>query len=290
MKVLVLGGSGGVGTFALQSAKYLGASHIATTSSSVELCKKLGADQVINYKEGEDFGEILKGGDYDVVFDAVGGLDNWTKAKNVMKPGAPYVTIAGPMVAAEDQAGFKWQFLLTDTGTEQGAEDLAALRKMCETRKMKPVLDPSSPYTLDTAPDAFKLLQSSRAKGKLVITVKEKPKEPTVDPAAEGAVEMKVSTKKSPNFYARAATSFLTGLDARPAEGDKEALDAKAAVDHLRISGLGQSINAAISAATAVETAGIGTITRIQTAYPLLEGDSGRSSTCEQILIDVKRK
>lgn len=289
MKVLVLGGSGGVGTFALQCAKYLGASHIATTSSSVELCKKLGADQVVNYKEGEDLGEILKGGDYDVVFDAVGGLDNWTKSKNVMTPGARYVTIAGPMVAPEDHAGFKWQMFLTDTGTEQAGEDLAALRKMCETRKMKPVLDPSSPYTLDAAPEAFKLLQSSRAKGKLVFTVKEKPKEPTVDPAAEGAMEMKVSMKKSAHFYVRAATSFLTGLAAKPAEGEKEAVDAKDAVDHLRISGLGQSINAAISAATAVETAGLGTITRIQTAYPLLEGESG-SSTCAQIVIDVKRK
>lgn len=171
MKVLVLGGSGGTGTFALQSAKSLGASHIATTSSNVDLCKSLGANQVVNYRNGEDFGDVLKGGEYDIVFDCVGGLDQWQKSKNVMKAGARYVTIAGPMVAAGDHGGFVWASFLTDTGTEQAAADLVALREMCEKGEMTPVMDPSSPYALDTVPDAFKLLASSRAKGKLVINV-----------------------------------------------------------------------------------------------------------------------
>lgn len=171
MKVLVLGGSGGTGTFALAIAKNLGAAHIATTSSSVELCKSLGADQVVNYKQGEDVGEVLAGGDFDVVFDCVGGIEGWEKSKRVMKAGARYVTIAGPQVPAEEHGGFVWKAFLTDTGSEQAAADLSALREMCENGSMSPVIDPSSPYTLDTAPKAFELLQSQRAKGKLVVQV-----------------------------------------------------------------------------------------------------------------------
>merc|ERR1711957_1119738 len=77
MMVLILGGSGGTGTFGLACAKHLGASYIVTTSSSVVLCKSLGAHLVVNYKDGEDFGELLAGGGFDVVFDAVGGIDHW---------------------------------------------------------------------------------------------------------------------------------------------------------------------------------------------------------------------
>ena len=78
---------------------------------------------------------------------------------------------------------------------------------------------------------------------------------PKVDPAPEGSVEMKVSTKKPAGAYARAAQSFLKGVDAKPAleaveakDGQKalaakEAREAKPPVDHLRISGLGEAVN-----------------------------------------------
>merc|ERR1712187_420381 len=107
-------------------------------------------------------------------------------------------------------------------------------------------------------------------------------------PAPDGAVEMKVSTKRSSDFYVRSARSFLKGIEAKPAEEGREAVEAKAPVNALRISGLGESIKAAILAATSAEADGLGTITRIQTAHPVLRS-SGRSSACAQILIDVKR-
>jgi NADPH:quinone reductase-like Zn-dependent oxidoreductase len=69
-RVCVFGGSGGVGAFALQIAKALGASHVACTSSNKEMCERLGADQVVNYREA-DVGEVLAGGDFDIVFDTV---------------------------------------------------------------------------------------------------------------------------------------------------------------------------------------------------------------------------
>merc|ERR1719384_777118 len=63
-------------------------------------------------------------------------------------------------------------------------------------------------------------------------------------------MEMKVSTKKSVGFYIRAASNFLKGIEAREATDDKEAVEAREPVDVLKISGLGEAINAAVSAAT----------------------------------------
>jgi len=122
---------------------------------------------------------------------------------------------------------------------------------------------------------------------------------PKLDPAPDGSVEMKVSTKKPAGAYARGALSFLKGVDAKPAleaveakDGQralaaKEAQEAKPPVDHLRISGLGEAVHVAVLAATEAEADGCCTITRIQTAYPSMEG-SGRD--CAQIVIDLKRK
>jgi len=115
------------------------------------------------------------------------------------------------------------------------------------------------------------------------------PKTVVLDAAPEGAMEMKVTAKKGTNFYVRAASNFLRGTEAKPAEDGKDALEAKAPVDNLRISGLGDAINAAIAAARQCESDGLCTITRVQTACPIMK-DAGRVSSCAQILIDVKRK
>ncbi|CAK0831793.1 unnamed protein product, partial [Prorocentrum cordatum] len=113
------------------------------------------------------------------------------------------------------------------------------------------------------------------------------PPEPPVEPAPEGAVEMKVTTKKPPGFYIRAAASFLKGVEERPATDDKEKVEAKAPVDYLRISGLGEAINTASSAASQAVAEGLCTLLKVQTAYPPMEG-SGRG--CAQIIIDLKKK
>jgi len=109
-------------------------------------------------------------------------------------------------------------------------------------------------------------------------------------PAAKDAVEMKVSLKKPKGFYVSAAKSFLTGVEAKPAleakdgKPTKEAVEAKAAVNNLRISGTGDACGVAIAAATQIQTDKIGTITSIQTNYARITG-----SQCAQILIDVKK-
>ena len=84
-KILIHAGSGGVGTFAIQLAKIMGAT-VTTTASEAgsDLVKSLGADQIINYKT-EKFEEILK--DYDAVFDTIGGT-TLEKSFNIIKAAA----------------------------------------------------------------------------------------------------------------------------------------------------------------------------------------------------------
>merc|ERR1719191_2414663 len=91
----------------------------------------------------------------------------------------------------------------------------------------------------------------------------------------KNSMEMKVSMKKGVGFYVRAASSFLKGVDAREASEGQEAVEAKAPVDELKISGLGEAINAAVTAATRAEADGLGTITKVETAYPDMTSGRG---------------
>ena len=92
-KVLIHAGSGGVGTFAIQLAKHLGATVATTTSTAnVELVRSLGADVVIDYKK-QDFEKVLSG--YDVVLNSLDG-DTLQKSLNVLKPGGKLISISGP--------------------------------------------------------------------------------------------------------------------------------------------------------------------------------------------------
>lgn len=108
---------------------------------------------------------------------------------------------------------------------------------------------------------------------------------PKIELAPLGAVEMKVTMKRGAGFYANSACSFLRGVEGKPAGEGKESQDAKPAVEHLRISGTGDAVATAMTAALKVTSEGLGTITRIQTAYPTMGGGRG----CAQILIDLKK-
>jgi NADPH:quinone reductase-like Zn-dependent oxidoreductase len=92
-KVLIHAGSGGVGTFAIQLARHLGAL-VATTTSTANLdwVKRLGADTVIDYRK-EDFETILH--DFDVVLDTQGG-ETLEKSLRVLKPGGKLISLSGP--------------------------------------------------------------------------------------------------------------------------------------------------------------------------------------------------
>jgi len=191
-KVFVSGGAGGVGTLAIQIAKILGAETVATTASpgdKTELCKSLGADVVVNYRD-EKFEEMLK--DYDFAFDTT---HESSKMIQIVKAnaGKKVVTINDtPTVeaieavgvtpsfvvktalgfsrnkeadAAGKAAGVDWKYMfLQPNGT-----DLAELLQWSVDGKLKPTIDKVWP--LDEAVAAAQRNFSGRAKGKCVVQV-----------------------------------------------------------------------------------------------------------------------
>ncbi len=123
-KILIHGGSGGIGSVAVQLAKHIGA-HVATTATGrgLDYVKDLGADQIIDYKTAK-FEETLK--DYDAVFDMVGG-EVCTKSFTVLKNGGVLVSMAGqPDVALAEKYNVTAVALMTST-TNEGLSKLAEL-------------------------------------------------------------------------------------------------------------------------------------------------------------------
>lgn len=91
-RVLIIGGSSGIGVIALQLARVYGATEIAAVSSQRELCLSLGATTVIDHRRGEDWGATLAGRNFDVILDCAEGLTAWGKAQRVLRPGGTFVS------------------------------------------------------------------------------------------------------------------------------------------------------------------------------------------------------
>jgi len=153
--ILVLNGSGGVGSLVIQLAKQVfGASRVAATSSTrnLDLLKSLGADLAIDYTK-ENFEDLPE--KFDVVYDAIGQCDRAVKA---VKEGGSVVALTG----AVTPPGFR--FVVTSNG--------AVLRKLnpyLESGKVKPIVDPKGPFSFDKLAEAFSYLETNRATGKVVI-------------------------------------------------------------------------------------------------------------------------
>ena len=174
-KVLINGASGGVGTFAIQLAKHLGAEVTGVCSTrNVELVRSLGADQVIDYMEA-DF--TLGPKRYDVIVDNAGNR-SLLAMRRVLDPSGILVGVGAPKgnwiapVARVLWAGLlsrfgshKMAFMLTDTKRD----DLLYLKELIEAGNVKPVIDRR--YSLDQVPDALRYLETMRAQGKVIIAV-----------------------------------------------------------------------------------------------------------------------
>jgi len=162
-KVLIHAGSGGVGTLAIQIAKYFGAEVTTTTSSkNKDLVKSLGADLVIDYTTQSFENELSN---YDLVIDAIGG-DTLTKSFKVLKKGGRLVSIKGQdteNLAKEYGVNFEWFFMSPD------GKMLTEIASLISQGTIKTVID--STYSMKQAPEAFELLAKGRAKGKIVITM-----------------------------------------------------------------------------------------------------------------------
>lgn len=186
-RVLIHAGSGGVGTFAIQLAKNMGATVAATTSTAnVALVKSLGADVVIDYTK-EDFAKVVSG--YDVVLNSL-GPDTLEKSLKVLRPGGKLVSISGPpdMAFAREQ-GLGW-FLhqvmrLLSLGIRRKARrlgidysfvfmradggQLSMITKLIESGVIRPVVDRTLPFR--ALNEAMEDVVAGRAKGKVVINV-----------------------------------------------------------------------------------------------------------------------
>lgn len=164
-KVLVHAGAGGVGSFAIQLAKYAGATVFATGGpESLPIMKTLGADQVFNYKNPE---ETLPS-DFDVIIDTVGGKTQ-EQSFDLLKAGGRLVSIVQPpseerAMEKNVKAGFVW--------LEPRGDELQEMAKLMDENKVKPLIDKVLPFTVDGLKEAHRLSQSGHAKGKIVIEMK----------------------------------------------------------------------------------------------------------------------
>lgn len=184
-KVLIFGGSGGVGSLAIQMAKAMGASEVYATGSNVDLIKGFGADVVVNYKE-TSLMDALKGKDFDVVYDTVGGYEHWQIARASLKSGGHFVSIVGDGKGLYSTilslfwrkfygklfGGPSYDIFLTDTKAPAVVNDMKMITEFVEKGSVKPVLD-ATQYSLTTQGihDIMQASKSHRAKGKLVLKV-----------------------------------------------------------------------------------------------------------------------
>src|SRR5687768_11478257 len=182
-QVLINGASGGVGTFAVQIAKWLGAEVTGVCSTrNVELVRSLGADHVVDYTR-EDF--TLGPRRYDVLFDVVGSR-SWGDCKRVLKPKAKFVIAGGPKTN-------RWigplSHMLTVRLASLGANqnvgffvaqfnkaDMLILGELLATGKMKAVIDRQ--YPLSELPEAMRYLGTGHARAKVVVTMSADPRRP----------------------------------------------------------------------------------------------------------------
>ncbi|GAA0340229.1 NADP-dependent oxidoreductase [Oceanobacillus oncorhynchi subsp. oncorhynchi] len=187
-KILIQAGSGGIGTFAIQLAKEMGA-YVATTASNAgkDLVENLGADKVINYRE-ENFEEVLA--DYDYVYDTLGG-DALVNSFKILKAGGKIVSISDrpngrfgkennypfwktiafrlvsrKLTKLEKQYQVQYNFLFMKPSGEQ----LNKIKELIEAEKIKPFIDRVIPF--EDAQKAMEYSESGRAKGKIVIKIK----------------------------------------------------------------------------------------------------------------------
>jgi NADPH:quinone reductase-like Zn-dependent oxidoreductase len=187
-KVLIHAGSGGVGTFAIQLAKHLGATVATTTSTAnIDLVKSLGADVVIDYRK-EDFEKVLR--DYDVILNSL-GKGTLEKSLLVLKPGGKLISISGPPDPdfAKDMAlswGLRqvmrilsyqirkkakhhrigYSFLLMSANGDQ----LREITSLVESGTIRPVVDRVFPF--ESTKEALAYVDTGRAKGKVVVKVR----------------------------------------------------------------------------------------------------------------------
>lgn len=184
-KIFIPAGSGGIGTFAIQLAKYFGAKVGTTTSTgNVPLVSGLGADEIVDYKK-QEFEKVLRG--YDAVLGTIRG-DAIEKSLGILKPGSKVVSIIGPLDAAFARAkrlNFVLRFVLGLMSRKimrlarkkdvaylfhfvrpDGAQ-LSEIGHLLEAERIHPVIDKVFPF--EQAKEALEYVAQGRSRGKVVV-------------------------------------------------------------------------------------------------------------------------
>lgn len=188
-KVFIQAGSGGVGTFAIQLAKHLGA-YVATTTSAknIDLVKSLGADLVIDYKT-QEFSKLLK--DYDVVVHSNREKKVLEESLGILKKRGQLISLVGPPTPEfAEKIGLPWYLKLVtkliSSSTKKKAKklnvsfkflfmradgnQLGEITKLIEAGIIKPVIDKVFPF--EQTNEALSYVETGRARGKVVVKVK----------------------------------------------------------------------------------------------------------------------
>jgi NADPH:quinone reductase-like Zn-dependent oxidoreductase len=175
-KVLIIGASGGVGTYAVQLAKAFGAEVTGVCSTrKVDIVRSIGADHVIDYTRDDVAAGEQR---YDVILD-IGGNSSLSRLRRAL-------TRKGTLVIAGGETDGRWlggsdrqvralllsPFVGQSLGTfvaRENHEDMIVLKELIEAGKVTPVIDRT--YPLSDVPEAIRYMREGRARGKLVITV-----------------------------------------------------------------------------------------------------------------------
>ncbi len=166
-KVLIIGASGSIGTYAVQLARYFGAEVTGVCSTSnLEWVKSLGADKVIDYTQ-KDFTQ--SGETYDIIFDTV-GKSSFSRCKRSLKREGCYL----PTVGLFNYVLMLWTSLIGGRKVISGMsveknESLIFIKELIEAGKIKPVIDKR--YPLEQAVEAHRYVDQGHKKGNVVITV-----------------------------------------------------------------------------------------------------------------------
>lgn len=181
-RVLINGAAGGVGTFAVQIARSFGADVTGVCSTrNVDMVRSIGADHLIDYTR-EDFTQGEQR--YDLILDLVGN-HRLSAFRRVMSRNGTYVLIggggpndgrwigplAGPIKALMLSRFVSQKFVLLLASINR--DDLTVLKELIESRKVTPIIDRT--YPLSDVPEAIRYLEQGHARGKVVITVEDKP-------------------------------------------------------------------------------------------------------------------
>lgn len=165
-KVLIHAGAGGVGTFAIQLAKNVGAYVAATAGThNVEFLKSLGADEVIDYKK-QDFEKVLT--EFDFVLDSLGG-ENQEKSFTVLKEGGKLASI----VSEPNQEKAKQKIIKSgNVWLIPNGQQLEKIANLLEQNKLRVIIGHKFPFSEEGIKEAHALSESHHAKGKIVIQIK----------------------------------------------------------------------------------------------------------------------